>query len=70
MSTDSRDPAEVARPMGNRVSGNRAEVHTAPGTRTSRMAEMLCRKESPDLPQAQKLPPQLKWTPANTQSHT
>lgn len=52
--TDSSDPAAVASPMGSRVTGNRADAAYAPGRRTSRMAMILCKKEIPDFPQAQK----------------
>lgn len=56
MSTDSREPIEVASPMGKRLSGKYAEARKAPGIRTKRIAMLLCRKESPDFPQAQKYP--------------
>lgn len=52
--TDKSDPAAVASPMGSRVEGNRADARYAPGRRTSKMAIPLCKKESPDFPQAQK----------------
>lgn len=54
--TDKREPAGAAIPMGNRVSGYRAEAKYAPGILTRIMARKLCRKDMPDLPEAQKYP--------------
>ena len=54
MSTDSSDPAAVARPMGSSVCGNSFDMKYAPGTRTSTMAVILWIKDSSDLPIAQK----------------
>ena len=51
---DSREPAAVASPIGNKVSGKNRDVIYTPGIRTSKIARILCIKESMDFPQAQK----------------
>ncbi len=70
ITTEITEPEAVARPMGSRVSGNSLDVMYTPGTRISPMAMMLCMKDRPDLPMAQKYPLKQKCTPANMQSHT
>lgn len=52
--TDTRDPVAVASPIGNSVVGKSFEVRYTPGTRTNKIAMMLCRNDNPDFPQAQK----------------
>jgi hypothetical protein len=64
MVTDKREPTAVANPIGNRVPGKRSEVKYTPGTRTSEMDKILCKKLSPERPQAQKYPLKQKCTPA------
>ena len=66
--TDSKDPVAVASPIGYNVAGKSFDIKKAPGTRTSEIAMMLCKNDSPDLPQAQKYPLKLKCIPANMQS--
>ena len=56
MIAESREPAAVASPIGNKVSGNKVEVRYTPGILTSVIAMILCKNEMPDLPQAQKYP--------------
>ena len=58
--TERSEPVAVASPIGNRVAGNSLEVRYTPGTRTSVMAMILCRKDSSDRPHAQKYPLKLK----------
>lgn len=70
MSTEMTDPDEVASPIGNKLSGNSVEVRYTPGIRISIIAMILCKKESSDLPMAQKYPLKQKWIPAKIQSHT
>ena len=52
--TDKREPVAVASPIGRSVAGNSLEVRYTPGTRTSTIAVILCKKDNPDFPQAQK----------------
>ena len=54
MTTESAEPAAVARPMGRSVCGYIRDISHTPGTRTRTMAVILCRNDSPDFPQAQK----------------
>ena len=51
---ENSEPQAGARPIGTRVWGKNRQASHAPGTRTSRMERVLCRKDSPYLPQAQK----------------
>ena len=68
MITETREPAAVARPIGNSVPGNIFEARYTPGTRMKAIAIILCINESSDLPQAQKYPLKLKCIPAKTLS--
>lgn len=54
ISTDSREPAAVARPIGYSVAGYICDVRYAPGTRMSTIARKLCMNDRPERPHAQK----------------
>ena len=60
ISTETREPHDVARPIGNKVFGKNRDARYAPGIRASDIARILCKNESPDFPQAQKYPLKLK----------
>ena len=52
--TDSKEPIAVAKPIGNKVEGNSADIRYAPGTRTNTIAKILCKNDKTDFPYAQK----------------
>ena len=56
ITTEIIEPEAVASPIGSSVVGNSLEVKYTPGIRINTMAMILCRKEIPDFPTAQKYP--------------
>jgi len=53
---DKSEPSGAASPIGKRLSGKNNAAKYAPGTRTKRIDAALWKKETIDLPTAQKYP--------------